>query len=444
MPEPEDVREPSVGGVGASAAGVLAATAGSLTMWFLTFVVIARALGPDGRGVVAVLQTTAVVLVAVLGLGVPWALYYFAGRAREPQPALLGISVVHAAGLAVVGAALAVALGGAYARAQDLPEDVALYLLTAALVPLTFLEIAHVDMLRAQRRQRLANTIVVAGRAVGLAVAVVLLVGLDRGVNAAVVALLAASAAQVLAALPTLARNGIALSRELARRVRRYGVRVQGATVSRLLARRFDVLVLSLFVSPAVVGHYAVAQSLAELTLLVPQALGLALSPLIIGREAGRPITHRLIRLNGTVGLAFAAGLAATAPWTVVLAFGDAFEAAVVPLVILIPGAWMFACGDLVSHVLAARERPGTASLLSAMQAGLTIALDLVLIPAYGIEGAAIASTLSYSAYGLASLVVLGRQDGVSPSLLLIVGPAELRAGLGTLRGRLGRGDARA
>lgn len=437
MPDAGDRDEASVGGVGGSAAGVLAATAASLALTFLTYVVIARALGPDGRGAVAVLQTTAVIMVSVLGLGVPWALYYYAGKSREPQPALLGISVVHAVALTVVSAALALVAGEAYGRAQDLPGDLALYLLAALLVPVAYLEIAHVDMLRAQRRQRLANAIVVAGRGAGLGLALVLLVGLDRGVNSAIVALIAASAVQVLAALPTLARHGIALSREVAARVRRYGARVQGASVSRLLARRFDVLVLSLFASPAVVGHYAVAQSLAELTLLVPQALGLALSPLIIGGEADGRVTHRLIRINGAAGLAFALVLAISAPWTVALAFGDAFDPAVVPLLILLPGAWLFACGDLVSHVLAARGRPGTASLLSALQAALTIALDFALVPAYGIEGAAIASTISYSVYGLASLAVIARHDGVAPSRLLIASPDELRDGLRALRARI-------
>ena len=419
---------PHGAGVTRDAAGVLAATAAGLAITFLTYVVIARALGPDGRGVVAILQADAIVVASLLGLGVPWALFYYASQSPEPQPRLLGIAAVHATALLLVSVALALLLGAALADAQDVPDDLWLYVIAALLVPATFLEYAFVDMLRGLRRFGLANRIVLAGRTLGLVTVVTLIVVLDAGLRGAIIALTVASAIQVLGALPVLARRGIAFSRAVAREVGRYGLRAQGASVSRLLSRRFDVLVLSVFAPTAVVGQYAVAQTLAELTLLVPQALGLALSPLIIRGDAGVPLTQRLVRVNGSLALVVAVALAATAPWSVELAFGGAFDAAVVPLLILLPGAWMFACGDLVAHVLAARGRPGTASLLSGLQAGLTIALDLALVPAYGIEGAAVASTISYSVYGVASLVVVARHDGISALRLVLARPREVRA----------------
>lgn len=432
--------EPSIRGVGGSALGIFVTTAAGLAGTFLTYVVIARALGPDGRGVVAVLQTDAVIVASLLGLGVPWALFYYAGHTREPQPALLGISLVHGAALAVAAVGLGVLLGPTLAQAQDLPDDLTLFVVAAVLVPATFLEYAYLDMLRGHRRFRLANGIVLAGRGLGLVATLVLVTWLALGVRGALIALVAGSIAQVLAALPVLASRGVGLSRSVARQVRRYGLRVQGASVSRLLSRRLDIVILSLFAPSAVVGHYAVAQSLAELALLVPQAFGLAVSPLITSREAGPRLTHRLIRVNGAVALVVVAALAATAPWSVVLAFGEDFEPAVVPLLILLPGLWMFACGELVSHVLAARGRPGTASLLSALQAVLTIALDVVLIPAYGIHGAAAASAVAYCAYGVASVVVIGRHDGVAPARLLLATPREVRAYAGALRAAVTRG----
>lgn len=420
--------------IGGRAAGVLAANGASVAIAFATSVAVARALGPDGRGVVAVLQTDALVLAALLGLGVPWALYYYASYSCEPQPELVGFSVVHAGLLAGAALAAAAIFGSMLAGAQEVPDG-DLYLIAAWLVPATFLEYAYVDMLRGQRRSRMANRALVSGRALGLVAMLLLVVWLDLGVRGALVALIVASGAQALITLPALLRRGVALSRSSARKVLGYGVRVQVASVSRLLSRRFDVVVLSLFAPSVVVGHYAVAQSLAELTLLVPQAFGVTVGPLITGGEADRTVAQRVIRLNGTTALVGAVALAAAAPFAVGLAFGEAFEPAVLPLLILLPGAWMFACGEFVSHVMAARGLPGTASWLSAFQAGLTIALDLILVPPFGIEGAAIASAIAYTAYGLVSLAVVARQDGTSLMRLLVASPAELRRYRETVRG---------
>ena len=39
----------------------------------------------------------------------------------------------------------------------------------------------------------------------------------------------------------------------------------------------------------------------------------------------------------------------------------------------------------------------------------LTIGLDLLLIPSYGVTGAAVASAFAYALYGASSVVALGR-----------------------------------
>jgi len=397
-------------------------------------------LGPDGRGVVAVLQVDAIVMASVLGLGLPWALFYFSGQSQEPQPELFGVSLLHAAALAIAAVVAAAVLGGPLGRAQGVSSEAGHYLLAAALVPLTFLEYAHVDMLRAQQRVGLANRVLVAGRAAGFVAAIVLVAVLDGGVRLALVALIIASGGQVLGAAPALARRGGAVSRAAFERVLAYGIRIQGASVSRLLSRRFDVVVLSFFASAAVVGRYAVAQSLAELVLLIPLALGLAVGPVIISGQAGIETTHRAIRVTSTAALAVTAALAATAPWSIELAFGSDFDKAVVPLLILLPGVWMFACGEIVSHVLAARGLPGTASLLSILQAALTIALDLVLVPSHGIDGAAVASTIAYTIFGAVSFVVVARHDRVSPFRLLLARPGELRGYARSLRAAVAPG----
>ena len=59
----------------------------------------------------------------------------------------------------------------------------------------------------------------------------------------------------------------------------------------------------------------------------------------------------------------------------------------------------------MVTGDLRGRGRPGVSSLLAGLTAIVTVGLDLLLIPAYGANGAALASAVAYTVFGVGSLV---------------------------------------
>jgi Na+-driven multidrug efflux pump len=112
---------------------------------------------------------------------------------------------------------------------------------------------------------------------------------------------------------------------------------------------------------------------------------------------------------------------------------------------ILMPGMWFLGTGTVVAGDLRGRGKPGIASILAGITLVVTVALDLVLIPPYGVPGAAIASVASYVVFGLASLIVLSRVTKISVRTLVVptradfaVYPAALRRlrGLAATRGQ--------
>jgi len=434
----------TVGAIGGRAVGVFGASALALAIGFITSVVTARALGPEGQGLLATLRTDASVLMSVLAVGAPAAVYYYASLSGErTRPALVGFTVLHATLLTAVAFALVTLAGGAIADSQGVSGEQDLYLLAVVLVPAMYLEYAHLNILRGERLFSRANLLLVAGRIAGLVVTGVLVVALDQGVEGALVAAVAISAVQVAGGLPVLLARGVQLSREVLHRCLSFGARAQLGQLLRMASQRFDLLLLTFFASSSVVGFYAVAQVVAELVLLVPAAIGWILSPYVTAGGASPELTQRLLRINGTLTLIATAGIGAVGPLIVGFGYGDAFRPAIVPLLILLPGIWGFASGELVSFVLAARGRPGTASWLAGYQAAATVGLDLALIPLWGLEGAAVASAIGYGTFGLLSLAVVGRLDQVRPSRILIASRGELREYLSLLRARLsGRGKA--
>jgi O-antigen/teichoic acid export membrane protein len=103
---------------------------------------------------------------------------------------------------------------------------------------------------------------------------------------------------------------------------------------------------------------------------------------------------------------------AVTAPWVIPLAYGGEFRGAVVPAQIIVAGLLLDGVAGVVTGFLYGVGRPGLNSW--AMGAGLvlTVALDLLLIPPFGVTGAAVASAVAYLAGSLALLWFFGRLTG--------------------------------
>ncbi len=178
----------------------------------------------------------------------------------------------------------------------------------------------------------------------------------------------------------------------------KYGVRGQVGGLMTLLNLRFDFAILSVLAGPAVVGTYAIASKYAELLRLPGLAVSWVVYPRVAGREqAGTTAAlYRLLPKAFLANIACAVPLAVSAVFLLPLVYGAAYQASVLPALIIIAGLVAEAAAGLATAYLYGSGRPGVNSL--AMGGGLvaTVALDFALIPSLGAVGAAIASAITY------------------------------------------------
>ena len=97
--------------------------------------------------------------------------------------------------------------------------------------------------------------------------------------------------------------------------------------------------------------------------------------------------------------------------WLVPLVFGVAFAPASLAFVALVPGLAGLAVSYTVSPLLVLRGRIRATSASAVASLMLMIALDLVMIPRWGILGAAAASSAAYCALAILQVRVIQR-DG--------------------------------
>ncbi len=186
--------------------------------------------------------------------------------------------------------------------------------------------------------------------------------------------------------------------RVLLRDIASYGMRGQVGGVLTLLNTRLDFAILGAWAGPAVLGSYAVASKYAELLRLPSLALTwisyprlAQLDPVTAGQRAVAMAKPAL----AAVGLAAVPVLLLAGPVTRLL-YGDGFDSAVLPAQVLVVGMVLSGGAGASSGYLYGLGRPGLNSTVLALGLGVTVLLDLLLIPRHGALGAAVASSTAY------------------------------------------------
>lgn len=208
------------------------------------------------------------------------------------------------------------------------------------------------------------------------------------------------------------------------------GLRGQAGNVAAFFNYRLDVFIVNYFLDAPHVGLYSLGVVIAEGLWQIPAAAAVALFPRTARtvEEGAAEFTCQIVRHVFLISCLTGALLALVAPVAVPLIFGTRFSASVAVIWWILPGTIALALAKVASSDLAARHKTGYASAFGAVALVVTVALDFLLIPRMGINGAAIASSVAYLVNTASLLVALKRQLRVRWAELLIPRYEELAA----------------
>jgi O-antigen/teichoic acid export membrane protein len=391
--------------------------------FFAAVLMLARGLGPTGRGTIAFITVTALVAARFAGLGIGEATAVFVARRPEARGALLANVVVFMLAGGAVAAAVAcgalVALGDSGPAGLGAPE---LAVLACATLVSALGEGGYFFLLGAQRLRQVA---LITATASWIYPLLLLAVWSTAGLTVlrAAVAWTVAESIRALAYLGRSAR-GLGPARVdvglLAESVR-FGIRAWVGSLARFLNFRTDQILMGFLATEAALGVYAVAVNASEVLLYLPAATATALLPVAARTEAGLRAEQALRAFRSAAVVTVAAGLVAAlaGPFLLPLLFGEPFEASVTPFLWLLPGALGFTAIVVFSNALVAASSPLLSSTGALVSLVVGIGLDLLLIPRFGATGAAAAASAAFLAGGCAALVAFRRRSPFAWRLLL-------------------------
>ena len=366
-------------------------------------IIVAHWLGAEGVGQLAVINVTVATIVQLGSFGLPSSNTYFIAQDRAHFRAAAINSLIFALG---VGALLALALSGVASLRPEWFGFVSpgLIHVAAISIPFQLITLIGLNVLLAIGKLREFNLLDLAGQSFVLINAVLVLLILRQGLATlitfntaasilvgAVIVLLLVISGRSLA--PSSWRADVALLRQMIV----YGLKFHVSILAGTIIIRADLLVVNHFRGAAEAGVYSVASQFALLLMLLPGVIATLLFPRVTSEQDARGETTCQVS-RYTTFIMFVCCLAAV-PFSLLLplVYGAAFTNATALLWILLPGVYLMGLESVLVQHFNALGLPLAIPLYWLATLVLNLILVFALVPRYGAQGAAIASSISYA-----------------------------------------------
>lgn len=403
--------------VGWPVVSTLAATALIQLLAAVGGVVLARTLGPTGRGELAVVMLWPILILTLGTLGVTDSITYHAARRLAPLRALVGTSfgLALAQGVALIALGLVVVPLVLARYSSEVVRDCLLFL---TVIPIQLLWLYMLSVLNGVHRFTAFNVLRVAPLAIATPGLVGLAIAGRLTITTAVVTYLLAQLLAMVAA------TGVVLSRaggldppnsSVASRVLAFGWRSQLSTISNLPQVRLDQLAISLLLAPAALGLYVVAWNVTLVTSLIGFSVVYAALPAVAAkatRGERRLAARRYVSGTLVISLATAIPLFLFAPSILRVAFGSEFVGIADVLRILLVASVVLGTSRVLGAVLKGANRPLDATIAEGAGIAVTVVGLATLLPLFHTTGAAIALLLAYLVSAVYALVCANRALG--------------------------------
>nr|WP_304216779.1 flippase [Fredinandcohnia onubensis] len=402
----------------------------AILIGLLYTVIIARVLGPTGNGIYQLIILLPTMLLTIFNLGVGSSSVYYIGRKQYSVEDILKTnsrSGVLLSFLSVIlGALFLLFFSGQFFQDVD-----PIYLFAILLLmPFLFLNEYFLVIFQGKQDFKSYNMLSLSRQIIALLFTVLFLVIIRLDILGAVLAFIFGILAQYLLSRYFLKKKlGIrgkdgAYSKDYFKKSISYGLKAHISNILSFINYRSDIFIISFYINPAAVGIYTAAVSISERLWIVSQAISSVLFPTVSSLDNQDEKNHLTSVLSRNVlWLSIFGGLIfyLLSDLIILILFGKEYIESSLAIKFLLPGIVLFSVDRILSNDLAGRGKPEINMNVSIFTVISNIVLNIILVPIYGILGAAIATSITYSLATIIKLFIFKKQTGVKISKLLLI-----------------------
>ncbi len=402
----------------------------------ISSIVIARYLGPYGKGVLTVLTAITGIALQFGNFGLHASNTYFVAKDRLLLPNV----ITNTTWLSIVIGSLIIGFIYLLVLIEptvfgDVPTH--LLLITVIALPFQFIYLFFSNILLGIQKIKEFNVLEIINNVIRSAIIIILLVVLGYGLAEVVISnvllsvsigitliflswrIIVAKRLQTISNFDTSANPGCFKAQfkvltirkayefdfDLFKKMAKYGSKAYIAALLAYLVLRSDILMINYFLGASDVGVYSVAVNFGNLLYMLPEAIGMILFPMVSSMKEGSwDFTWKVTKYVAVIMAAVCFAAAILIKPIVLIFFGEPFAGAIEAFWWLLSGIWALSINTLYMNYFAGRGMPIIVVISPAIALAVNISLNFYFIPHYGIIGASITSSLSYTLFLLCSI----------------------------------------
>ena len=392
--------------------GVFNSNVFSIMAGLLGSIILARVLGPDKYGVFTALVIIPVIVVSLTHLGIRGSAIFHVGKKKFDKDELASTIVV----LLMIASVLGILLSAVAYLIYDEPGFTLLMIgLVLLVIPSRLAIIYFGGIFLGNDEINKANQMNWITNALNLAIVAILVWGLGYEILGAIIAFLISGTLVAIYGYLLIRRSfhiRLRIHKDIMKSLLRLGLLFSVSYFILQLNYRIDILLIEKLRDAAEVGIYSIGTSVAEQLWQLPLAIGIVVFSRTANaedREAMAETTGVLLRFSFLFSVVLATIMYFLVPVLVPLVFGDEYIPSIRIIQLILPGIIMVVIFRILSGHLAGLGRPEITLYIFLPALVLNILLNLLWIPEYGGQGAAMATNVSYAAGSFGYMIAYSR-----------------------------------
>lgn len=405
---------------------------------FLTGALVARSLGPEGKGILLLLTGTTGVLISLFSLGLPSAGAYFYKQGRYSLGQIMGVGVVLAILTTMIAVLFFVLMADGFIRVfldstQNIKiESVWIWLMLGS-IPLGLISTMGDVMLIVDGSMKFYATKTLTGGFLGIVLTWLLVLHLPWGISGVMLSQFVTSLVLIGILIYWLVqKKSIAGSRpslSIIQEMLRIGFKQYSVGLVAMVAKRFDTFLIASMLTVRAAGYYSIAYMLFNQLVNIPRA---AMWPLVSKMAGPESLDSRhrqfavATRIQLVLMLPMIIGIGIVAPWFIQIVYGKVFLPATGAVWAILPAIAFTPLIVNSNAYFTSQGKPGTVFVPAVIAVCAQIATSLFLVPRLGIVGGSLGFTVNQAVTASLLIGLVARDSRIPVREMLLISRGDM------------------